>query len=319
MAAGVTTSASINDMLSVFIAAAQFVQEHKGVMDKAIDTQTLPKKRGRDWKEPYANALDAVDLPENSEFNSPQQIADEIITITPSEKGCQVQWPVRLADVITENLPAIAGRLIANALEYKRDTDLLTLLDGFAGILGSDSTTCTIGVLNAALTGIREGRPVGSGVARTGARTTGDPATSPLRIVLQERHMHDLMAQLSGVGTAAGNASTASAGVMNFAAQMLSEYNVKWIETYYQFHLRGAMVLVDNNLSIDTTGTHYVKAGAFEEEALVQVKFRGITEAQEMTDDHRFIKQTSTIDYGFGERKDVGGVELQLNATAPTT
>ena len=316
MATAPTTSASINDMLRTFIAEAQFVQEHKGVMDKIIDTQSLPKKWGRTWNEPYLNALDAVDLVENSVFDSPQQISDATTQITPSEKGCQILWPHRLNDVITENLPTIGGKLIANALEYKRDTDLLTLLDGFGGSLGSGTAAASVGIIDAALTAIREGRAINSGVARTGARATGDPATSPLRVVLQERHRHDLMSQLSGVGTAAGN-TTSAIGAMNFAGQMLSEYNRKWIETYYICHVAGAMVVVDNNLTID--GSNQVKAGAFEEEALVQVKFRGIKEKQFETADGRFMQQTVVIDYGYGERKDVGGVELHLDATAAAT
>lgn len=315
MTSGMTNSTSIDNMLRTFISEAQFVQEHKEIMAKAIDTQRLPLKQGRNWNEPYLNALTAVDLLENSEYDDPQQISDTNVQITPSEKGCQVLWPVRFSDLITESLPSIAGKLIANAIEYKRDTDLLTLLDGFGASMGTSGTeTLTVGAVMSALSAIREGIALSGGSNRTGARSTGDPSTSPLKVVIHNRMRYDIASQLSGLGGAPTQVTTGAA-VMNFAGQMLGEYNQKWIETHYAFHIDGAMVLTDNN--IDVSGST-AKGAAFEQDALVHITFRGMREKSVKSDDaDRFIKQTVVVDYGFGERKDAGGVELFYNATAP--
>lgn len=311
-----TSSATLDNVIRTFIAEAQLIQEHKGAMDKIVQSVRLPKKQGKVYHRPYFNTLDAVDLSENSEYDDPQGISDTDFSVTITEKGCQVMWPYRLNDYITENLPTVAGKLIANALEYKRDTDLLTLLDSSGASLGSSGTlTLTVGLVNAALNAIREGIPLSGGTARTGARSTGEPATSPLRIVLQERQRYDLMSQLSGLSGTPSQVTTGAA-VMNYAGQMLGDYNQKWIETYYQFHLNGAMVVVDNNIS---TSGNVAKGGVFSEDAYLQVTYRGIKEKNVESDDGRFTKQTVTVDYGYGVEIDPQTVELYTEATAAAT
>lgn len=313
MAVGATTSASIRNMFRTFIAEAMYTAEHLGVMDKSIDTKRLPLRMGTRYNEPYFGALVATDIPENLEFDNPQVVGDANISITPQERGCQVLWPDRLSDAMTESLPSIVGKLLSRAIEYKRDVDLLTMLDAVGGSLGGGTAACTVGIIHAALSAIREGIPLSGATARTGARSTGEPATSPLRVVLHERHRHDLMGQLSGLG-GVPTQITGSAVTINYAGQSLTDYNARWVEQYYVGHIAGAMMLIDNNIPIVSNAA---KGGAFERDAFVQVTYRGLRDYTARSNDGRFYKQTVIADYGFGIRKDVGGVELHLDATAP--
>ena len=216
----------------------------------------------------------------------------------------------------TSILPAAAKfSLPANSMSIGQ-VYRITALGRLSNVVTTPGTlTLTAGIITAAMDAIKEGIPLSGGTARTGARDTGEPATGPIKIVLQQRQRHDLVSQMSGLGGAPTQVTT-GASVMNYAPAMLSDYNKKWIETYYEFHLNGAMVIVDNNIS---TSGNKAKGGVFAEDAYLQVTYRGLKEKSVESDDGRFTKQTVTADYGYGVEIDPHTVEIWTDATAPAT
>ena len=323
MATGTTAVAQLDNMRRTMIAEAQLVQEHKEVMARLVATKRLPKNMGTTYNMPYLGAITAASLTDGVELDSPQQITDTNVSFTPAEVGVQVLWTKRLNLVITEDFPRLAADLMMNAIEYKRDTDLLGQLDSFNGIAGAAGTAFHHGLAAAAVNAVREGRTAnvtsGSVTGRTGARTTGDPPTGqPIRIVLHERNRYDLVVQYGGLAALVQGTGTMAAGTaMNsVGAGGTSEYEQRWRETYFTgFQIMGAEVFVDNNLTIDSSDD--IKGGVFAREAIQHITFQGVQDYQVPTQDGRAIKHTIWVDYGYGEYNDAWGRELYVDATAP--
>lgn len=322
MATGTTAVAQLDNMRRTMIAEAQLVQEHKEVMAKLVATRRLPKQQGTTYNMPYLGAITAASLTDGVEFDSPQQITDTNVSFTPAEVGVQVLWTKRLNLVITEDFPRLAADLMMNAIEYKRDTDLLGQLDSFAGIAGAAGTAFHHGLAAAAVNAVREGRTAnvtsGTVVARTGARTTGDPPTGqPISIVLHERNRYDLTVQYGGLAAVAqGTAVAVGTAQSSVGAGGTGSYEQRWRETYFTgFKIMGAEVYVDNNLTIDSSDD--IKGGVFAREAIQHITFQGVQDYQVTTDDGRAVKHTIWVDYGYGEYNDAWGRELYIDCTAP--
>lgn len=320
--AGVTGVSQLDNLRRTFIAEAQLLQEHKGVMDKLVATRKLPKNQGLSLNMPYLSNLTAYSLTDGAELDAPQQITDTNVSFTPAEVGLQVMWTKRLNLVISENFPRLAADLMMNAIEYKRDTDLLGQLDSFDGIYGAAGTAFHHGLAAAAVTVVREGRAQGNtsgtSVGRTGARTTGDPPTGqPISIVIHERNRYDLTVQYGALAAVAqGTAVAAGTAQSSVSSSGISEYERRWRETHFVAPIAGANVYVDNNLSIDASDD--VKGGVFAREAIQHITFQGVNDYQVVSGDGRAIKHTIWVDYGYGEYNDAWGRELYIDATAPT-
>lgn len=315
MASGVTASAQITASIGKFVAEAEFVQEHKFVMLPTLDGVRLPLKKSTTYNEPYYGAFAASSLTDGEEFDSPTQITDTNVTYTPAEYGVQVMWTDRMADIITENFPKIAADLMMNAIEFQRDQNLLTLLDGASQSMGSGTATMSWGTLRKAVAIIRSGRTAGS--LRTGARTTGDPPPpdAPMFCALHEWQMYDLAAQFSGVSGAPTQLTT-GAPEGNYFGNALSGMNETWLKGYFKTtDISGVHVFTDNNLPVSSNAT---KSGVYCKMGAVHLGFRGIKEYRTRAVDGRATRHTVWIDYGYGERVDNWIYELHVDATIPS-
>jgi hypothetical protein len=316
---GVTTTTQIDKAVNTYVAKALEVREHAPVMMRLMDTRTLPRGEGGTYHEPWFAALTAVALTDGEEYDSPERLGDEETTYVPGEVGSQVLITKRTNDIVSENLFAIAGRLQTNAVETKRDTDNLSLLDGFAASVGSGTATLVAGHIGAAAAIIRSGLAPSGSALRTGARSTGDPPEGPIYAVVHEYNRYDLASQFSGlmrIGSDATIGTNAAVNSFTNNGGMTSEIQRRWVEEHVAGKVHGVSVITDGNLAIASTA---IKGAVFAKEALVHLRFRGINKKQVETDDGRAIKMTLVDDYGYGERNDAWGIELHLDASAPTT
>lgn len=311
MAAGIIGQTQIANAVRTYIAEVDMFNEHGTVMRQCIDSKTLSRKQGRAWNEPYVPPVTATSLTDGVEFDSPTQISDAKITITPAEVGVQMLWTKRSDATSTLNMASIVAELTANAINYKEDTDLLGQLDSFSSSLGSGTSTLTVDLVGKGAALVRGGR---TGTSRTGARTTGDPAPPPYFAIFHEYNRYDLASQLSGLGGAPTQVTTGAA-VSNFAGQSLTEFNARFIEQHVVGNIHGVKCLVDNNFTISSNA---IKGGVFSKKAMVHVQFAGMDSYQVTEKDGRAIRVTVTKDYGFGERADNYGVELHVDCTVPS-
>lgn len=315
MATGVTGQTQIDGALRTFIAEADYIREHKGVMKQLVDKKDLPKKMGRTWNEPVFRTVAAASLTDGVEFDSPSQVLDDLLTITPAEVGVQVLWTNRMNMTMTEDFARLAADLCTNALEYKLDVDLLTQIDSFSTALGGTTTSLTPGLISAVASALRGGR---TGTTRSGARTTGEPAPTPINAVFHPHNHHDLAMNLGGLSGSGANTTawTTSAITGNYAALQANDEMVKWMREYYVGDISGVAVHLDGNF---TVASNAIKGGVFSKKAIVLVNFQGMQDYRVRTVDGRAVRHTMWIDYGYGERADNWGHEVAVDVTAPTT
>lgn len=310
-ALGVTTTAHVTKARKLFVTASKMVGEARERMAGLVDRKTLPNGQGTTWNEPYWPALEAMGLTEGVPIVAPQRLSDAGITITPGEVGLQIAFTRRMAQMISESFPAIAGRTAGNAIARKLDTDLIGYAAAFSVQLGSTSTTLTVGLIGAAAAGIETGR---AGTLRTGALATGDPAPPPYFGIFHPYNRYDLQSQLSGLGISGAigtNAGTMSQGGRVIATG-LSEDVIRNGKPLGD--INGVDIFFDGNVPIVTNSA---VGAVFAREAIVLVDFRGVDVDQEWDPSLRGWEWTATQEYGIGYRSDGWGRAIITDATAP--
>jgi hypothetical protein len=315
MATGIIGQAQIDDALRTMVAEAVTYGEHKGIYRGTVDERRLPRKMGRDWREPALPPLTAFGANPDEEYDSPQQIQDSKIVITPAESLVQFMASRRADVTSTLSLMSMLGELAADGLEQKRDADGIVQYDTAGGVLGTNATV-TVDVIAKGATYVRSGRAAPGGSMRTGARPTGDPPQGPIYSVFHEFNRFDIQSQLSGLGGAPTQITGSTAAVMNWSGNELTDYMKRWIEDgTFEARIAATNFLIDNNFSI--VG-NVIKGGIYAKQAFVHVTFIDYDPFEMPTVDGRFRRVTVIADYGNGKRADNYVIEVGADATAPT-
>ncbi len=84
MASGYTTTTALTDSLPTIITSARIIREYEGVMPNLCEKVTLGKGEGLSWNEVSYSALTAGAINENTLLNNPQEMADALLTLTPT-------------------------------------------------------------------------------------------------------------------------------------------------------------------------------------------------------------------------------------------
>ena len=241
MASGYNSSATLQDSLPTVIDSARIVREYEGVMTRLVDKTTLAPNTGLAWDEISLAALTAQAVNESTSLMNPQQMADTLFSITPTMVGIQTVITDKLRRRISSNVAAKIGVLAQNAMQRKKDEDLLVVLDGATTSLGGAGTTLTHGIISSASVRIKS--------------NTTEPAVTSMYFVGHGFQIKDLEDELKGgLGT-----------YPTFGG--LPE------QVYRQgFHgsISGVEVFEDGNISIDASDD--AKGGVFAREAIVLVQ-----------------------------------------------
>jgi hypothetical protein len=256
-----------------------------------VETQKLGENMGNTWDEISLSQITAQAITENTELSNYQQTADTKFTITPTMVGIATVITDKLRHRIDRKVAAKIGALAQNAIQRKKDEDLLVMLDGATTSLSGTGTTLVAGVIAAAAVRIT-----------SNATEAGKP---PIRCVLHGFQIKDLWDQsVAGVGT----------------------YPIPEGETARVFadgfrgRINQAEVYEDGNITIDTSSD--AKGGVFAKEGIVLVQ--GMAPRSE-TERKPGLGGGADIlylydDYAAGERSAGNWVyEIYSNATAPTS
>jgi hypothetical protein len=324
MATGITSLTQITNAIERYIDEVQFVADDSGIFERLITTRRFPRGKGLLWTEPYFGTLTATDLVDGTIFDDPTLITDSAFTLTPTEKGIQVLWSDRLVRAMKENFPRIASEMSGNALAYRMDQDLITVAQSGGLTLGGATVPATTGIISAALRSIQAGVALGSQVARTGARTTGEKAKGPYHVVLHPYHGHDLFGQWTSTAIPASALGAGVAVTGNYTRSSdVNQYNTAWLEGMEGVKIPGlnADLWWDSNIPL-ASGTYAsgaAKGAVFTEDAMVNLLYQSIERYQERTFDGRNTRVTLWRDNAVGLRVDVHLVVLHLDTSAPAT
>ena len=288
---GWTTTSALADSLDIVSSSARIVRENEGVMPQLVDKVTLGAGVGTSWQEIKYDQLVAQAVTETTELDNPQQIADSLITVTPSVVGLETFITDRVKARISKLGFAKMGQLGQNAIQRKKDGDGLT-------ILNSGATTSEPGAGNTLTSGY-----IASASYNISSNTT-EPGPDPIRAVLHGFQQKDLFDELTaGVGT-----------------YVLTEGpTARVFSKKYDLPIANCEVYMDDNITID--GSDDAAGGVFSEQGIVLVQGRAPrivsvrNEKRGGGGNHIYHYD----EYAYGQRLASWVYRMKSDATAPTS
>lgn len=242
---GWTTTSALADSLDDVRSSARIVREHEGVMSQLVEKRTLGEGMGLSWQEITYAQLTAQAVTETTELDNPQQISDTILTITPTVVGIETFITDRTEKRISKIGLAKMGTLGQNAMQRKKDEDLLAV--GAAGTTGTEpgaAGTMVSGYIAAAKYNI--------------SSNATEPGKPPYRCVLHGFQLKDLFDELvAGVGTYV----------------VTDGPTARVFATGFQLPVAGCEVYEDGNITIDS-GTDDADGCVFAQEGIILVQGR---------------------------------------------
>lgn len=188
MATGPTVLGSLRDSEPLMIDSARIIREFEGVMTRLAEKHDKAKNQGSTWNESSLSALTAANVTELTRNENFQQLQDTLLTITPTFVQVVTQITDRAKMRVSSNVAALIGVLSQNAMQRKKDQDLLTVVQAASTDLGATGTPMSFGQIAAA-------------VSRIGGNDN-EPAITAIFTVLQSFGIKDIQDEIvSGVGT----------------------------------------------------------------------------------------------------------------------
>lgn len=157
----ITITTVMADTVPTVLESARFTQRFKAEMASMCWNIKKQLHDGSTINVPYFGTVVANNLVEGVDMAESQTMEDTLVTITPGEVGCKIILTDKLVRDNKEDIKSAAGRILGDAMEYKRDSDLLGQLDDGTNSLGGGSTA-TLGQI-AAGRAILAGNPVSAG------------------------------------------------------------------------------------------------------------------------------------------------------------
>lgn len=289
---GWTTTSALTDSLDDVRSSARIIREQVGGMSQLVSQVTLGEGIGTAWQEISYDQLVAQAVTETTTLDNPQQIGDNLLTITPTVVGIETFITDRVRARINRLGFAQIGILGQNAIQRKKDEDGLT-------IFASGNTTSEPGAGQILTSGY-----IASASYNITSNTT-EPGMKPIFAVLHGFQLKDLFDELvAGVGT---YILTDGATANVFA-------------TGFQLPIAGAAVFENGNIAID--GSNDAIGGVFAQEGIILVQGRAPrivsvrNEKRGGGGDHVYHYD----EYAYGERSSGNWVyRMKSDATPPTS
>ncbi len=293
----ITTTTVLADTVPTILEKARFTARFKAIMASLCWNIRKQLHDGKDINVPYWGIITANVLSEGVDMADSKDMEDTLVTITPREVGCKIILTDKLVRDNNEDVKGAAGRLLGEAMEYKRDFDLLEQIDDATTSLGSTATTGTMGAIAAA-------RALLAG----NAVSAGGPAPMPYAMVHHPFALLDLVDVLTPVQTLTWYPQATQ--VPSLADEVVRNYTIG--------RLFGVNIIEDGNLDISTSTSG--KGGVFatgEGGAIILGTADEWSIEPERDASLRATELNVVGEYGVGEYKAGWIVELLWDATTP--
>ena len=237
----VTTDAVMADTVPTILERAMFIPMFRAEMAGLVWKIRKELHDGKNVNLPTFGTVVARNLTEGIDNTVSETMSDTSVTITPGEVGCKMVLTDKLVRDDNEDVKAAAGRLLGEAMELKRDQDLLGQLASAGTTLGAGGTW-TLGQIAASRAIIRGVQP-----------SSGGPWTGGLVAIQHPYVALDLVDVMTPLAPVSGTAGT-GAPFGNMVEDVVRNYGIG--------RLFGMPVLEDGNIDI-TTIAATAKGGVF--------------------------------------------------------
>ena len=288
---GWTTTSALSDSLDDIRVSARQVREYEGVVQNLVSKEPLGEGIGLTWQEIKYEKLTAQSITETTELDNPQQLADSIISITPSMVAIETFITDRVQARINKKGYAQIGSLAQHAIERKKDTDGLILFASFTGTSDPGAgVTLASGYIASAAANIRG--------------NTTEPGKDPINCVLHPFQIHDLFNELvAGVGT----------------VPITEGITARVLQSGFDLPVANCKIYPDGNITIDSSddanGAVFAKDGVI----LVQGKAPRVVSVRNEKRGGGGTHVYHYDEYAYGERLSNWNYLMCSDATAPTS
>lgn len=235
----ITTDAIMADTVPTVLESARFTEQFVAEMSKLVWRIRKELHDGKNVNIPTFGTVTARPLQEGIDMIASETMSDTNVTVTPAEVGCKIILTDKLVRDNNEDIKSAAGRILGDAMEVKRDQDLLLQFESAGTTLGA-GTTLTMGQV-AAGRAIIKGNPV----------TSGGPWRGGLALVHHPYVLLDIVDILTPLLPAAGSTQSWPGTI---ADDVIRNYGVG--------RLFGIPVIEDGNIDT-TTIANTAKGGVF--------------------------------------------------------
>lgn len=294
----ITTDDVMTNTVPTVLEKARFVQRFKAIMASLCWNIRKELHDGKNINVPVFTIVTADSLTEGEDMVTSKTMDDDIVTITPGEVGCKIILTDKLVRDNNEDIKAAAGRILGEAMEYKRDYDLLEQIDDASSTpdheLGDGTGALTMGQIAAA-------RALLSG----NSTTYGGPAPQPYACVHHPYVLLDLVDVMTPT-----NPAVASLEGVGVAGDIIKNYTVG--------RLFGMPIVEDGNLA---TTSDVAKGGVFatgEGGSIILGTADEWNVEPERDASLRATELNIVGEYGVGEYEEAWIVELSCDATTPS-
>ena len=235
----ITTDSVMADTVPTVLEKARFTEQFVAEMSGLVWRIRKELHDGKNVNVPVFGTVTARNLTEGIDNTVSETMSDTLVTVTPGEVGCKIILTDKLVRDNNEDIKSAAGRILGDAMEVKRDQDLLLQLASAGTTLGAGGTM-TMGQV-AAARAIIKGNPVSG----------GGPWRGTLALVHHPHTLLDLVDILTPLVPVAG---TTSVSISPMADDVIRNYALG--------RLFGMPVIEDGNIDT-TTIANTAKGGVF--------------------------------------------------------
>ena len=290
----ITTDSVMADTVPTVLEAARFTEQFTAEMSALVWKIRKELHDGKTVNVPVYGTITARDLTEGVDNAQSETMSDSLVTITPGEVGCKLILTDKVVRDNNEDIKAAAGRILGNAMEVKRDQDLLLQLASAGTTLGAGATM-TLGQV-AAARAIAKGNPV----------SAGGPAPGQLVVI---HHPYVLLDLVDVMTPLVPSASSVVGGVSgDLANDVLRNYGVG--------RLFGMPVIEDGNIDT-TTIANTAKGGVFARDAIILATAHEWEIEPQRDASLRATELNVTGEYGVGIYEADWMVTMNHDATLP--
>lgn len=207
----ITKVAELGDTVPVIIEKAQLVSQHEAIMAGLCWNKDKRNRAGSTVNIPYFHEVEAAVLTEGIDMTSSETMEDTNVQITLNEVGAKIILTDNAMEDDAEEVRNIAGRILGQAMEKKRDTDLTAVMDLASTAVASSANALAMGHLAAAKAILAGNDSV--------APNRG-PAPLPYVCVLHPFQTLDLVDILTPINSNTSQLST------SFADEVLKNYTI---------------------------------------------------------------------------------------------
>lgn len=295
----ITKLTTLSDTIPTIIEKAHLTSQHSAIMAGLCWNIRKLDHKGSTVNVPYFGEVVAHELTDGTDMLNSETMADTNVPISLKENGAKIILTDNLLEDDAENVRNIAGMVLGQACEKKRDTDLIEQMDDATTNLAGSGTTLTMGHIAAA-----------KALLSGNATTAGGPAPMPYVCVIHPFQTLDLVDVITPIVAAAGTAkSQGPSGA--FADSILQTYTIG--------RLFGMNIVEDGNIPFESNGTD-AKGGVFamgEGGSIILATARDWDVRPERDESLRGWELNCVGRYGVGEYLAGWIVELFTDAATP--